>query len=70
MASLIFEGKLLVIDAHKVEYGGLEVVYMDGVADDVVAVVVGFADADTWFDATAGHPDGEAAWGGGRVRSW
>lgn len=50
-----------VVDAEAVEGGGLEVVDVDRVFDDVVAVVVGFAVGDARLDAAAGHPEGEAA---------
>src|SRR3954471_3561307 len=41
--------------------GGLEVMDVDRVAGDVVAVVVGFAVGEAGLDAAAGHPEGEAA---------
>ncbi len=39
--------------------GGLEIVDVDGVFDDVVAELVALAVGDSGFDATAGHPEGE-----------
>src|SRR5262249_24498397 len=41
--------------------GGVEVVDVDGVLNDVVAVVVGLAVDDARLDAAAGQPEGEAA---------
>ena len=45
MASLEFVGQLQVIDAEQVQNGRLQIVHVDGVRDDVVAVVVGLADS-------------------------
>ena len=45
-----------------VEDGGVEIVDVDGVADNVVAELVGFTVYDAAFHSTAGHPDGEATW--------
>src|SRR6202030_4157320 len=43
IATLVVEGELLVVDAEQVEHGGVEVVHLDRVFDDVVAEVVGLA---------------------------
>ena len=43
------------------EESGVKVVDVDGVADDVVAELVGFAVDETFLETTAGHPHGEAA---------
>ena len=50
-----------VVDAQAVQDRGVQVVDVDGVLDDVVAVVVGLAVGDAGLDAAAGQPDREAA---------
>ena len=47
-----------VIEAEEMERGGLEIVDVDGVGEDIDAEVIGFAVGDAWFDAPAGHPRG------------
>lgn len=59
--SLEAEGEFFVVDAECVEDGGVEVVDMDGVFDNVVAEVIGLAVDDAGLDAAACHPDGEAS---------
>ena len=59
-STLVFEGKFFMIESHEVEDGGVEIVDVDGVPDDVVAEVVGLA-IYAGFYAAAGHPDGKAA---------
>ena len=58
VTALKFIGQLLVIEAEEVEDGGLEVVDVDAVFDDVEADFIAFAVADAGFDAPAGHPEG------------
>ena len=53
-------GEALVIDAHEVQDGGVQVVHVHGILGDVVAEFVGLAVTGTGFDAAAGHPHGEA----------
>src|SRR5437660_11157424 len=54
-------GQLRVVDPQAVQDGGVQVMHMDGVVDDVVAEVVRLAIDQAPFDASAGHPNGEAA---------
>ena len=61
VASLEPVGQLGVIDAQAMEQGGVEIVNVHRVVDDVVAVVVGLAVDVSALDATAGQPDREAA---------
>ncbi len=61
VAALELIGQPGVIDAEAVEQGGLDVVDMNGVFDDVVAVVVGFTNDCTGLYAAPGHPHREAA---------
>ena len=56
VAALKFEGELFVIDAEKVEDGGMEVVDADGILGDVIGVVVSLTDGLAGFDAAAGEP--------------
>lgn len=51
----------LVIDPEVVEHGGVEVVDVDRVFDDVVGVVVSLAVVVAGFEAAAGDPGGKAA---------
>ena len=59
--SLVLEGETFVIDAHEVHDGGLPVVDVDGVLDDVVAEVVRLPEIDATSNAPSGEPHGEAA---------
>ena len=61
VAALEFVGQLLVVDAHAVQDGGVEVVDVDGVFGDVVAEVVGLAVGQAALDPAAGHPHREVA---------
>src|SRR5260370_1983950 len=61
IAALVAVYQARVIDAQAMEDGGVEVVDVDGIADDVVAVIVGLAVADAGLDAAAGEPHAEAA---------
>src|SRR5579863_7801859 len=56
----MFKCQFLVVETHEFEGGGMEVMNVDGIPDDVVAEIVRFA-VDTWLDAAAGHPNREAA---------
>lgn len=47
----------LVVDAHEVEHGGMEVVDVDGVFGDVVAVVIGFSVSGARLDTSTSEPD-------------
>src|SRR5438128_1325508 len=55
------EDELRVLDPQAAQDGGVVVVDVDRILDDVVAVVVGLAVADAGLDAAAGQPHGEAA---------
>lgn len=50
------------INPQAVEDGGVEVVDVDGVADNVVAEFVGFTVRDATFHSATRHPDREATW--------
>src|SRR5262245_38823899 len=56
IASRVTIGEPLVVQAKQVENGGVEVVGMNEVFGDVVAVVVGLAIDNTAFHAAAGEP--------------
>ena len=45
------------VEAEEVEEGGVEIVDVDGVFNDVPADLVGFADDLPALDAAAGHED-------------
>ncbi len=48
------------VEAHLVEDGGVEIVDVDGVFDDIIAKLIGFA-VHARLDAPARHPDREGA---------
>ena len=54
--ALEFESELAVIDAKAVQDGGVHVADVDGIFDDVVAVIVGFAVFKAALDTGSGHP--------------
>ena len=49
------------IDAEAVEDGGVEVLGVNGVANDVVAEFVCFTVGDAAFHSATRHPDGETS---------
>ena len=57
VAALVFERQSGMVDAQTVKDGGIQVMYMDRVTNDVVAEVVGFTEACTGIDSTTRHPD-------------
>src|SRR5688500_9074700 len=61
VAALELVGQLLVVDAHEVQHGGVEIVDVDRVLHDVVAVVVGLPVDEPRLDPAAGGPEREAA---------
>src|SRR5690606_1299448 len=44
------------------KYGGLEIMDMDGIFDDVVAKLIRFAINNSRLNAASSHPDGETFW--------
>src|SRR4029077_9173012 len=61
MASLELIRQSLVIYSQAVQNGGLQIVHMDGIGYDVVAIIVGLADAYAALDAASGRPHRKAA---------
>lgn len=61
VAALEFEGHFSVIDSQAMQQGGIQIVHMDCVSDNVVAVLVRFTETGACPDPATGHPDGEAA---------
>ena len=53
-------GELGVVDTHEVEDGGVDIVDVDGLVDDLPAEVVGGAVGHAALDAAAGEPHAEA----------
>ena len=60
-SALKLESKALVIDAQQVHDGGLVIVNMYRIFDDVVAKIIRFAVGKPFFHPSASHPDGVAA---------
>src|SRR5436853_5099910 len=52
--------QLLMVDAHLVQNGGVEIVNMHRFFHDVIAVVVGLSVGDAFLHPTAGQPHGKA----------
>src|SRR5207253_1390871 len=59
VASGVAEGQALVVEAEEVQDGGLQVMDVDRVIDDVEAEVVGGTVGESALDAAAGQPHGE-----------
>ena len=57
--TLEFIAQATVVDAQTVQDGGIQVVDVNGVFDDVVTKVVGLAIDHAGLDSAAGHPDGK-----------
>ena len=56
IATRVAERQLFMIQAQKVQDGGMEIVHVDGVAGDVDAVVIGGAINAAGLDARACEP--------------
>ena len=61
VAALIFERELFVLNTQQMQNCGVKIVDVHGVADDVVAIVVGFAECHSGSDASPSHQDREAS---------
>src|SRR5579884_1918885 len=56
MSSLVFVGQFRVIDAEAMQNSGLQIVNVNGILDNVIAVVVGLAVRNPRFNPAAGQP--------------
>ena len=61
VASFEAVGQLRVVDAQTIKHGGMKVVYMNGILDDVIGKIIRFAQGQATLNATPGHPDAETA---------
>ena len=61
-STLVLERQAFVIDTQAMKQGRVEVMHMNRVFDDVVAVVVRLADGDARLDAAARQPNGVVSW--------
>ena len=52
----VVEGELFVVQAQQVQNGGLQVVNVDGIFDDMEAEFIGGSQSHTLFDSAAGQP--------------
>lgn len=59
LAALKAVGEAFVVDAEEMKDCCVKVVNVDGVFKDVVAIVVGFSDGDSFFDSCSSHPHTE-----------
>src|SRR5262249_15733761 len=59
IAALELDREALMVDAQKVQQGGVQVVDVDGILDGVIAEFVGAAVGDAALDAAAGQDHGE-----------
>src|SRR5690349_6230063 len=55
--ALEFVSELGVLDSEAMQDGGLQVVDVHRIFENVVAIIVGFADGQAALDSTAGHPN-------------
>src|SRR5205814_9116127 len=62
VTALVLVSQLRVVDSQAMQDGGLQVVDVDGVFNNVIAIIIRLAETDAWLDAAARHPDAEAAW--------
>jgi hypothetical protein len=53
--------QFFMVDAHLIKDGGVQIVDRTWIANHVVSEIVGLPDHGTGLDASAGHPDREAA---------
>src|SRR5262245_59935308 len=58
--ALVLVSQLRVTDAEQMQHRRVQIVDMHRILGDVVGKVSGLAEGDSRFDASAGHPDGEA----------
>src|SRR5438132_496005 len=58
--ALVTEGKALVVKAQQAQDGGVEIMDVNGVFDDVVREIIGLAINGARARAAASHPHGEA----------
>lgn len=56
MAALELEGELFVINTYLVKDGCMEIMHADGITDDIVRIVVRFADRLTGLDSASSQP--------------
>ena|SRR5260221_7096509 len=59
--ALVLEYQLFMVDPKQVEHGGVEIMDMDRVSDDVVTELACLAIDHAGLDSAAGHPTREAA---------
>ena len=62
IASLEPVSELFVINPKAVQYGGVEVMYVDRIYCHIIAIIISLPIGDARLDAAAGHPDGKAPW--------
>ena len=60
LAALEAVGEAFVVDAEEMKDRCVEVVNVDGIFKDVVAIVVGFSNGDSFFYSCSSHPHAEA----------
>ena len=61
IAPLKTKRQSLVIDPEAFQDRGIQIVNMNWILHDVVAVIIGRTITDPWLESTAGHPHGKAA---------
>src|SRR5690606_37670673 len=50
----------LMIKSEKMQYRRVKVIYMNGVADNIISKLIRFSVGQSGLDASSGHPNGEA----------
>src|SRR5437660_1022860 len=61
MPSPELESQPRVVDAQAVQHGRVQIMHVNRIGRDVVAELIGLAEAQTALDAAASQPEGEAA---------
>jgi hypothetical protein len=61
-SSLMLENQFFMVYSQKVEQGGLEIMHMYGVFDNIVAKFTGFTMGVSLLDTTPCHPHGKTPW--------
>ena len=62
IATLVFISESLVMNAQEMQNGGVEIVNVNGVANNIIAVVVRFAERKPFLDSGSRHENREATW--------
>ena len=57
--ALVFKGHFFMINSKEMQQGGLEIMHVHGVLDDIVTKLIGFPMGISLLNPTSRHPDGK-----------